>query len=383
MIALSIVLAACVVLTLHPFTTYPLSLMLVRRFCHPKREVGKEPESFAVVCCMLNERSVVDAKIRNMHEIAKRLEPCQLLLHSDGSTDGTNDVLLANKDTITVSISPIRQGKSVGMNTLLSMTEAEIAIFTDANVIIDPNGVASVKKAFLDPTVGCVIGYLQYVNADESTTAMTGSLYWRFEEWLKKLESDTGCVMGADGSIFAIRRGLFQKVPPDIIDDFFTSMSIVCRGSRIVANRELVAYERAEATRSDETRRKVRIACRAFNCHRLLWPQIVRLPALRIYQYVSHKLIRWFAGFFIAIGALAFFGMLYLGLGIMAMLGVLAATAALVLAVMFVKKGPIGALADVLTAIMATTMGVFRSLQGQRFQTWKVAARQRENKPAA
>ena len=383
MIALSIVLAVCVVLTLHPFTTYPLSLMLVRRFSHPKRKVGKEPESFAVVCCMLNERSVVDAKIRNMHEIAKRLEPCQLLLHSDGSTDGTNDVLLANKDTITVSISPIRQGKSVGMNTLLSMTEAEIVIFTDANVIIDPNGVASVKRAFSDPTVGCAIGYLRYVNADESTTAMTGSLYWRFEEWLKKLESDTGCVMGADGSIFAIRRGLFQKVPPDIIDDFFTSMSIVCRGSRIVANRELVAYERAEVTRSDETRRKVRIACRAFNCHRLLWPQIVRLPALRLYQYVSHKLIRWFAGFFIAIGALAFFGMLYLGHGIMAMMGGFAATAALVLAMMFVKKGPIGALADVLTAIMATTMGVLRSLQGQRFQTWKVAARQRENKPAA
>jgi hypothetical protein len=129
MIALSIVLAVCVVLTLHLFTTYPLSLMLVRRFSHPKREVGKEPESFAVVCCMLNQRSVVDAKIRNMHEIAKRLKPCQLLLHSDASTDGTNDVLLANKDTITVSISPIRQGKSVGMNTLLSMTEAEIVYF--------------------------------------------------------------------------------------------------------------------------------------------------------------------------------------------------------------------------------------------------------------
>ena len=306
MIVVAVIFGLCVLLVLHPFLTYPLSLILLRRRRLPEVEPIAEPKSFAVVCCMLNERAVVEAKIRNMQAIAERLAPCQILMHSDGSTDGTNEILEAHRDTVTVSIVPTRQGKSVGMDTLLELTDAEIVIFTDANVTIDPDGVASLKKSFTDPTVGCVIGHLKYVNAEESVTAMTGTTYWRLEEWVKKLESDVGCVMGADGSIFAIRRSLFQKVPPDIIDDFFTSMSIVCKGKRIIANRELVAYERSEVARGDEVRRKVRIACRAFNCHRLLWPQIAKLPMLRLYQYISHKLIRWLAGFFLVIGAGAF-----------------------------------------------------------------------------
>ncbi len=381
MTALIFVFVISVLLTIHPFVLYPLSLNVIRRFVRPATQVGEEPRSFAMATCMLNERSVVEAKLRNMLEVAQQLPPCQLLVHSDGSTDGTSEFLEAHRDRFSVSISPTRQGKSVGMNSLLAMTDAEIVIFTDANVTIDPKGVASLKKAFTDPTVGCVLGYLQYVNADESTTAMTGSLYWRLEERLKKLESDTGCVMGADGSIFAIRRKLFREVPKDIIDDFFTSMSIVCSGSRIVCNPELLAYERSEALRQDETRRKVRIACRAFNCHRLLWPQIRRLPALRLYQYLSHKFLRWLTGFFVINATLALLGMLLVGLGPVAALAGLGALGLLILGMVYVRTGPLGALGDILTAIMATALGVVRSLQGQRFQTWNVAAR--HNGPAA
>jgi cellulose synthase/poly-beta-1,6-N-acetylglucosamine synthase-like glycosyltransferase len=383
MTVLILIFVISVLFVIHPFVTYPLSLRVIRRFVRPPTAVCEEPRSFAVACCMLNERSVVESKIRNMLEIAQQLQPCQLLVHSDGSTDGTSEILQAHRDRFSVSISPTRQGKSVGMNALLAMTDADIVIFTDANVTIDPRGVASLKKAFTDPTVGCVLGYLQYVNADESTTAMTGSLYWRLEEQVKHLESDTGCVMGADGSIFAIRRKLFREVPKDIIDDFFTSMSIVCSGSRIVCNRELVAYERSEAARQDETRRKVRIACRAFNCHRLLWPQIRRLPALRLYQYLSHKFVRWLSGFFIISATLAFLGMLLVGLGPMALLAGLGALGLLVLGMVRVRTGPLGALGDVLTAFMATALGVVRSLQGQRFQTWNVAARHGGDSPAS
>lgn len=382
MTVLIFVFVVSMLLVIHPFVTYPLSLRVIRRFVRPRTEVCEEPRSFAVACCMLNERAVVESKIRNMLEIAEQLEPCQLLVHSDGSTDGTSEILDAHRDRFSVSISPTRQGKSVGMNSLLAMTDAEIVIFTDANVTIDPKGVASLKKAFTDPTVGCVLGYLQYVNADESTTAMTGSLYWRLEEHVKRLESDTGCVMGADGSIFAIRRKLFREVPKDIIDDFFTSMSIVCSGSRIICNHELIAYERSEAVRMDETRRKVRIACRAFNCHRHLWPRLRQLPALRLYQYLSHKFIRWLSGFFILSATLALLGMLLVGFGPKALLAGLAVLGLLVLTLVNIRTGPIGAFGDVLTAIMATAQGVVKSLQGQRFQTWNVAARHNNDSPA-
>jgi hypothetical protein len=127
----------------------------------------------------------------------------------------------------------------------------------------------------------------------------------------------------------------------------------------------------------------VRIACRAFNCHRLLWPQIRRLPGLRLYQYLSHKFLRWLSGYFIISATLAVLGMLWVGLGPKAALAGLAALGLLVLGMVTVRTGPLGALGDALTAIMATAWGVVRSLQGQRFQTWNVAARHNEDRPAA
>src|SRR5205085_8236806 len=94
-------------------------------------------------------------------------------------------------------------------------------------------------------------------------------------------------------------------VPADIIDDFFTSLSIWCAGWREVMCPDLIAYERSATRSREEFRRKVRIACRAFNCHRLLWPQVARLPAWDLYKYLSHKLLRWVSGGFLALALLS------------------------------------------------------------------------------
>ena len=56
----------------------------------------------------------------------------------------------------------------------------------------------------------------------------------------------------------------------------------------------------------EEFKRKIRIACQAFNVHRLLWPQLRELDRVTLYKYVSHKLIRWFTIYFLAIAASAF-----------------------------------------------------------------------------
>ena len=235
MIVLIAVFLACVLLVLHPYVTYPLSLLVVRRFRpKPLNPTLPAPTSFAIVCCVYNERKVIDQKIENMRAVRDALGDCQLLIHSDASSDGTNEVLQSVAGEFTISLAEGRTGKSAGMNRLLSMTDAEIVIYTDANVMIDPVAVRNLPRYFQDREVGCVTGHLLYQNAEESQTAKVGALYWKHEEWVKQLESDTGSVMGADGSLFAIRRELHRPTPADIIDDFFTSMSILCSGYRLV-----------------------------------------------------------------------------------------------------------------------------------------------------
>jgi hypothetical protein len=204
----------------------------------------------------------------------------ELLVYVDAASDGTATILREYEDRLRLVVSPARHGKTHGMNTLVGMTSAEVVVFSDANVIFAPDAVPKLVAPFADAEVGAVCGHLRYVGDVDSGTAESGSLYWRLEEHIKALESETGSVMGADGSIFAIRRSLHRPPPPDLIDDMFVSFSVLCDGSRIVRADDAVAFEEAVSRPGEEFRRKVRIACQAFNVHRALWPRLKALPAM-------------------------------------------------------------------------------------------------------
>ena len=219
------------------------------------------------------------------------------------------------------------------------------------------------------PSVGCVCGHLVYTDSGDNTTATLGSAYWQLEESIKDLESLTGSTMGADGSIFAIRHTLHRPPPPDIIDDMFVSLSILCEGHRVVRAPDALAYEQTTSRPDEEFRRKMRIACQAFNVHRLLWPQLRKTPFLDQYKYVSHKLLRWLTVYFLALaGSCA-----TVGLALMSnwpLVGVLIAASTLPVLGLAMQSGPIRKLADIALAFVATGLGVLRSLKGDRFQVW-------------
>lgn len=362
-------------LALHPFSTYPLSLALLARLrprplapaaaWAPPRHGG-----VALCVCAYNEASVIRAKAENMLAMRAATPGLELLIYVDGASDSTAEILAEYAGRITVVASSTRQGKTHGMNTLVARTGAEFIVFSDANVIFTPDAVARLLRPFADPGVGCVCGHLLYTAPDGNPTAATGSLYWRLEERIKGFESRTGSVMGADGSIFAIRRALHRPPPRDIIDDMYVSLSVLCDGHRVVRAGDALAHEATVSRPGEEFRRKVRIACQAFNVHRLLRPRLRRLGALDRYKYASHKLLRWFAGHFLVAAAALFSAGLalaeawwLLGLGI-------AALACLVLIARLRPKGPAAGVLDILGAFMATGLGVLRSLRGDRFQTW-------------
>ena len=379
LILLSLLLIVCVLVVVHPYVTYPLSLMIIRRLRpRPLTRTLAEPTRFAVVCCVYNEASVIEQKIANMRAVRDALGDCQLLIHSDASTDGTNEVLKSVSGEFKISLAEARSGKSAGMNRLLSMTDAEIVIYTDANVTIDPSKVGNLAGYFTDKEVGCVTGHLLYQNEQESETARIGALYWKHEEWVKQLESDTGSVMGADGSLFAIRRALHRPTPADIIDDFHTSMSILCAGYRLVRGNDFVAYERSATVRGDEFRRKIRIACRAFNCHRLLWPKIARLDGLTVYKYLSHKFLRWLAGYFLVAGAVLSAVIVLILAGFVAFCAYLAILALAALAASKLNLPVVTGIWEIMVAMWATALGVYKSMRGERFQTWSVASSTRK-----
>ena len=359
----------------HPFVLYPLSLHLLRRFRpRPLAPQAETPTTVALCVCAYNEERVIRSKVENMLALREAVPQLELLVYVDAANDGTASILREYGGALRLVVSPSRHGKTHGMNTLVAMTSAEVIVFSDANVMFAPDAVQRLVAPFADRKVGAVCGHLRYVHADGNVTAECGSLYWRLEEHIKALESVTGSVMGADGSIFAIRRSMHFAPPPDLIDDMFVSFSVLCAGGRIIRAEDAVAYEEAVSRPGEEFRRKIRISCQAFNVHRALWPKLRRLPVLDQYKYVSHKLLRWMAIYLLSAGAAGTLGGLaLLGLPMVAT-GLLVAGLVLLGLIVRAQDGMLATLRGVLEAFVATGIGIWRSLRGDRFQTWSPPA---------
>lgn len=361
-------------LAVHPFITYPLSLRLLARMRPRPLRQGVPPMTAALCVCAYNEEPVIRAKAENMLAMRRAWPSLELLVYVDAASDRTAEILREYEGDIRLVVSPARHGKTHGMNTLVGMTAAELLVFSDANVSFAADAVPRLLAPFADAEVGCVCGHLVYTGGDGHATAATGSLYWRLEEHIKALESATGSVMGADGSIFAIRASLHRAPPADLIDDMYISLAVLCGGARIVRADDALAYEAAVSRPAEEFRRKVRIACQAFNVHRALRPALARMPLVDRYKYVSHKLLRWMAIYLLAGGGLFVLGGLALmqaWVPLLAIMGLGAVGGVLMAAA---SSGLPATLRDVLGAFVATGIGVLRSVRGERFQTWNPPA---------
>lgn len=373
MILLCLVLmGVCLALFLHPYLTYPLSLGFfpaVRLRLNPNA-----PQlSVSTVFSAYNEEASLPAKLENIRQI-KALHPqIEVLAYSDCSSDNTLAMLKSVPELLSVIPSHERAGKATGMRKMVAAAHGDIVIFTDANVILEPESVSKVLRYFSDPAVGGVAGTLHYINEADSPTAKVGGLYWRLEEFIKRQESRCGSIMGADGSIFATRRALYPVVPPHLLDDMSVSMAVTFHGQRLIHASDVLAFEKNTTVSSDEFRRKRRIACRAFNTHRHQWPKIRECYSLaELYKYVSHKLLRWFG--LVPLAGAALFGAMALALAGMGT--VLGGLCLLGLAAYGLgRKGVPGfsLMSELLLSIIATFFGILDSFEGKTYQTWAPA----------
>ncbi|NOW45602.1 cellulose synthase/poly-beta-1,6-N-acetylglucosamine synthase-like glycosyltransferase [Novosphingobium sp. SG751A] len=360
-------------LFVHPYLIYPITLRWMKRRPVAPGQTLPQP-SASLLFSAYNEEASLPDKIRNLEEIRKICPDVEFVAYSDMSSDRTREIIESRSDLIRFVPSSERTGKATGMRHMVASCSSDICIFTDANVILDPATVPALLNYFRDPTIGGVSGTLKYINDDEGTTAQVGGFYWRLEEKIKKLESECGSMMGADGSIFATRRSIYPVVPAHLLDDMTVSMSVTFEGLRLISAPDVVAYEKNTTSSSDEFRRKRRIACRAFNTHKHLWPSIDRTYSLLDrYKYVSHKLLRWFGAPMLALSAI-FFSVALCQMGLSSV--VVASLGLAVVLWLLARKGiggPLVTLYEVLTQICATFMGIIDSWSGKTYQIWSPA----------
>lgn len=366
----AVVLLLSLVAVAWPFLFYPLILrMLPTRL---ERPVAGSAPSASLLFCAYNEAAAMPEKLANLAMLKARYPALEILAFDDGSSDDTAALIAGRGDLVTLLRGPGRSGKAHGMKLLAARARGDVLIFTDANVMLDADAIGNLLARYADPDVGGVLGSLHYVGDGESATASVGSLYWRIEERLKDEESRTGNVLGADGSIFSIRRALYPEFPDSVLDDLTVSMAVVFAGKRLVKAKDVIARERLVAGRSDEYRRKVRIAARAWHTHSHLRPQLRRMRGADRFKYASRKIVRWFGGVFILTGIIAA-GTLAMRIS-PALYMVCGLTGVFILwRGLRSKGGPFASIVDIVIAYAATLQGVAKAMTGRTVTIWNPA----------
>src|ERR1035438_5053173 len=176
-----------------------------------------------------NEEAVIEAKMANCREIQYPAGRLEILVGCDGCSDRTAELAraagLSHAKVFDTGEFAGRSGKPAVLNRLVALAGGEVVVFSDANTMLQPGAVALLARHFADPHTGCVCGELRVMPREGGPS--TEGVYWRYELFLKFLESRLGLLLGANGGVFAIRRDLYKPLPKQaIIDDFLIAMRI-------------------------------------------------------------------------------------------------------------------------------------------------------------
>ncbi len=242
-----------------------------------------------------NEEEVIDEKMRNCLEINYPADKLNILWVTDGSNDRTNEYLSQWKQA-KVLFEARRSGKTAAINRGIKYVTSPIVVFTDANAMINKESLQEIASKFTNPRVGCVAGEKRIIIQTKSDAASGGEgLYWKYESFLKSLDSRFHSTIGAAGELFAIRRELFEEMDATtLLDDFILSMRIAMRGYIIAYCPEAYASESGSADMQEEEKRKTRIAAGGLQS---IWRLRDLLNIFKYgwlsFQYISHRVLRW------------------------------------------------------------------------------------------
>lgn len=290
-----------VILIGYLYLGYPLLLRVL-----PKRPIDtSDNESYQPLVTVLipafNEVEVIESTIRNKLEQTYPADKLEIIVISDESEDGTDEIVneMAEAEAssrIRLIRQTPRQGKTAGLNKAVEQANGDIIVFSDANSHYEQHAIQALVNCFNDSEVGYVTGKMVYVNQEGNLVGDGCSAYMRYENHLRALETQVSSVVGVDGGIDAIRKDLYQTMNADQLPDFVQPLKVVSQGKRVVYCQDALLQEESLTDSGSEFRMRVRVSLRAYwamwDMRHLFNPLNYGLFSLQI---ISHKLLRYLA----------------------------------------------------------------------------------------
>lgn len=281
----------------YTYVGYGIVIWILSKFKKQKSFNASENDlpEVTLLIAAYNEEDFIRQKIENTMALDYPAGKLSLFFVTDGSSDRTPDIV-ARFPGIRHFHEPARKGKIHAVNRVMRFVKTPVVVFCDANTFLNRDAIKNIVRHYADPRVGGVAGEKRiFRNASDNASGAGEGLYWKYESFLKKKDSEVYSVVGAAGELFSLRTSLYEEPAENmIIEDFYLSLSVTAKGYRFVYEPEAFASETASASVKEEWKRKVRICAGGFQAmaklKHLLNP--FRYGILS-FQYFSHRVLRW------------------------------------------------------------------------------------------
>jgi cellulose synthase/poly-beta-1,6-N-acetylglucosamine synthase-like glycosyltransferase len=270
-------------------------LSKIKKYKTPNNLKTSELPEVTLIIAAYNEEQFIVNKITNTLSLDYPAHKLSVFFVTDGSSDATPEIV-RKFSNVTLFHEPQRKGKIHAVNRVMRFVKTPIVIFCDANTFLNKEAIKNIVRHYADKKVGGVAGEKRiYKKAEDNASGAGEGLYWKYESFLKKKDSEVYSVVGAAGELFSVRTELFEEPAENIIiEDFYLSLSIAAKGYRFVYEPEACATETASASVGEEWKRKVRISAGGFQAmvklSHLLNPFKYGMLS---FQYISHRVLRW------------------------------------------------------------------------------------------
>ncbi|MGC8742761.1 MAG: glycosyltransferase family 2 protein [Verrucomicrobiia bacterium] len=284
----------CIALLFYTFVGYPLFIFVLSKIiCRRTQTDLVNLPAVSVVVVVYNEADKIKQRIENLLSSDYPSELLQIIVVSDSSVDKTDEIVksLQNPRVSLIRLNQ-RSGKPTGINAALNLCSGEIIVFCDARQRFAPNTIRKLIAHFSDPKTGAVSGALE-IDPSSSAVGTGVDIYWKIEKTLRSSESLIDSCIGCTGAVYAIRKDLFEPLPPDtILDDVVIPMKIALKGFRILYDNSAVAYDPQPLEPEREKIRKQRTLAGNFQMLFRYPEWLVPFKNRLFWQLMSHKYLR-------------------------------------------------------------------------------------------
>lgn len=295
--ALEIIFWGSLLVVFWPYFGYPIMLKLISVVRAKQVDSQNHTPPVTIIVTAYNEERRISEKIENSLSLSYPEGKLDLIIVSDGSTDGTDEVVKQYEERgVRLLRIPERRGKHHGQKCGIDSARTEIIVLTDATTILEKDAIQKIVRKFADPTVGVVSGE-DKIPDDRNSQSGEGA-YVRYEMQLRALEAQVGSLVGASGCFFAIRKHLADTWVDNMSSDFFMPIVAYMNGFRTVPDSEAIGYYTVLSSPDREFERKVRTVLHGlevlFHFKGILNPFRYGFYSI---QMISHKLMRWLVPF--------------------------------------------------------------------------------------